>query len=250
MITIKTKEETEIIRQNGKIVAKTLDLLCKSAVFGAKTEDLNNIADEFIRNQGAIPSSLGYKGFPKSICISINEEIVHGIASDRELEEGQIVTFDVCLNKNGLHADAAITIPVGNISEKAKKLIDVCNESLNVGIKEAIVGNRFSHISFAVYRYVKSQGYKVIRNYGGHGIGKELHEDPFIPNYHCKCKELGPVIQNGMVFTIEPMISAGKRSVRVLDNEWTVVTRDKSLSAHCEHTIAIVDGKPEILTKL
>ena len=250
MITIKTKEEIDIIRQNGKIVAKTLDLLCKSAVFGVKTEDLNGMADKFIRDQGAIPASLGYKGFPKSICISINEEIVHGISSERRLEEEQIVTFDVCILKDGLHADAAITIPVGNVSEKVKKLIDICEKSLDAGIEKVIAGNRFSHISFAIYRYVKSNGCRVIRSYGGHGIGEELHEDPFIPNYHCQCKELGPVIQNGMVFTIEPMISAGKRFVRVLDNKWTVVTKDGSLSVHCEHTIAIVDGKPEILTKL
>lgn len=250
MITIKTKEEIKVIRQNGKIVAKTLDLLCRSALPGVSTNSLDIIAAKFICDNGAIPSSLGYNGFPKSICISINEEIVHGIASDRKLEEGQIVTFDVCLKKDGLHADAAVTVPVGNVSEKAKKLIDVCNESLNMGMKEAIVGNRFSHISFAVYRYVKSQGHRVIRDYGGHGIGKELHEDPFIPNYHCKCKKLGPVIQNGMVFTIEPMICVGKRFVKVLDDKWTVVTKDNSLSAHCEHTIAIIDSKPEILTKL
>lgn len=248
MITIKTKEEIEIIRQNGKIVAKTLDLLCKSALPGVSTDSLDIIAAKFICDNGASASSLDYKGFPKSICVSINEEIVHGIASGRRLEEGQIITFDVCLKKNGLHADAAITIPVGNVSEKAKKLIDVCNESLYMGIEQAIAGNRFSHISFAVYKYVRSQGYDVIRNYGGHGIGKEMHEDPFIPNYQCKCKELGPIIQNGMVFTIEPMISIGKRSVKILDNKWTVVTKDSSLSAHCEHTIAIIDGKPEILT--
>ena len=250
MITIKTREDIEVIRQNGKIVAKTLDLLRKSAVSGVKTEDLNGIADKFIRDQGAISASLGYKGFPKSICISINEEVVHGISSERKLEEGQIVTFDVCILKNRLHADAAITIPVGNVSEKVKKLIDICEKSLDAGIEKVIAGNRFSHISFAVHRHIKSNGYSVIRGYGGHGIGKELHEDPFIPNYYCQCKELGPIIQNGMVFTIEPMISAGKRTVRVLDNKWTVVTKDKSLSAHCEHTIAIVDGKPEILTKL
>lgn len=250
MITIKTKEEIEIIRQNGQIVAKTLDLLHKLAVSGAITDVLNDKADKFIRNQGAISSSLGYKGFPKSLCISINDEVVHGISSERKLEEGQIVTFDVCLNKNGFHADAAITVPVGNIPEKVQKLIDVCNKSLYLGIEKAIVGNRFSHITFTICRYIKSEGYSVIRNYGGHGIGKELHEDPFIPNHYCKCKKLEPVILEGMVFTIEPMICAGKRHVKVFDNKWTVVTKDNSLSAHCEHTIAIVNGRAEILTKI
>jgi len=250
MITIKTKEEIEIISQNGKIVAETLDLLCKSAKPGVSTLELNDIADTFIRDHGAVPSCFGYKGYPKSICVSINEEIVHGMPSERKLEEGQIVTFDVCLNKNGFHADAATTIPIGNVSEKALQLINVCNESFYEGIKKANVGNRITDITFAIYSYVKSRGFSVIKNYGGHGIGRELHESPFVPNYYCKCKELGTDIQEGMVFTVEPMICVGKRQIKVLDNKWTVVTVDSSLAAHCEHTVAIIDGKAKILTNL
>jgi methionyl aminopeptidase len=251
MITIKSKEDIEIIRQNGKIVADTLDLLCKVAVPGVATNYLNDIADSFIRSQGAVSSCLGYKGFPKSICISINEEIVHGIASERKLENGQIVTFDVCVNKNGFHADAAVTIPVGNISDEAQKLIDTCKKSLDVGIESIKVGKRFSIISEAIYKYIRSEGYSVIREYGGHGIGKELHEDLFIPNYYCiYCKKrLQPEILEGMTFTLEPMISLGQRFTKVLNDRWTVVTVDSSLTAHFEHTLAIINGKAEILTK-
>lgn len=249
MITIKTKEEIEVIRQNGKIVAQTLDLLHKSTVPGISTIELNNIADAFIRDNGATPATFT-KGFPKAICISINEEVVHGIPSDKKLKEGDILTFDVCISKNGFCADAAIIVCVGNVSNSVKRLADVCNQSLERGIEKAVVGNRINDISSAIYSYVRSNGFNVIRDYGGHGIGKELHEDPFVPNFYCRCKELQPEIQEGMVFTIEPMICVGKRFVKVLDNRWTVVTKDGSLAAHCEHTIAIVDGKPEILTKL
>lgn len=260
MITIKTKEEIEIIRQNGKIVAGTLELLKKVAVPETITNDLNNLADTFIRDNGATPATFT-KGFPKSICISINEEIVHGIPSERKLKKGDIVTFDVCLSKNGFCADGAMTVCVGMPSNLFLKspiqiLANVCEESLYKGIREAIAGNKISDISLAIYRYVRSNGFNVIRNgkrggeYGGHGIGKELHEDPFVPNFYCPCKRLGNLIQEGMVFTIEPMICCGKRGVKTLDNGWTVVTKDGSLSAHCEHTIAIIDGKPEILTKL
>jgi len=249
MITIKTKEEIETIRQNGKIVAQTLDLLHKSTVPDISTIELNNIADTFIRGNGATPATFT-KGFPKAICISINEEVVHGIPSDRKLKEGDILTFDVCISKNGFCADAAIIVCVENVSDSVKRLADVCNQSLEKGIEKAIVGNKINDISSAIYSYVRSNGFNVIRDYGGHGIGKELHEDPFVPNWWCSCKELGSIIQNGMVFSIEPMICCGKRAVRTLDNGWTIVTKDGSLSVHCEHTIVIVDGKPEILTKL
>jgi methionyl aminopeptidase len=249
MITIKTKEEIEVIRQNGKIVAQTLDLLHKSTTPGISTIELNNLADTFIRDNGATPATFT-KGFPKSICISINEEVVHGIPSDRKLEEGQILTFDVCISKNGFCADAAITVCVGNVSDSVKRLADVCNQSLEKGIEKAIVGNRINDISSAIYNYVRSNGFNVIRDYGGHGIGKELHEDPFVPNCWCSRRELGSSILEGMVFTIEPMICCGKRAVKTLDNGWTIVTKDGSLAAHCEHTIVIVDGKLEILTKL
>ena len=247
MITIKSKEEIEIIQQNGKIVAQTLDLLYKSVILGISTIELNNLADTFIRDNGATPATFT-KGFPKAICISINEEVVHGIPSERKLKEGDILTFDVCISKNGFCADGAIIVCVGNVSDSVKKLANVCNQSLERGIEKAIIGNRINDISSAIYSYVRSNGFNTIRDYGGHGIGKELHEDPFVPNCWCLRKELGSLIQNGMVFTIEPMICAGKRFVKVLDNRWTVVTKDGSLATHCEHTIVIVDGKPEILT--
>jgi len=249
LITIKTKEEIEIIRRNGKIIAQTLDLLYKSIIPGISTIELNNIADVFIRDTGATPATFT-KGFPKSICISINEEVVHGIPSDRKLKEGDIVTFDVCILKDGFCADGAIIVCVGNVLDSVKRLVDVCNQSLERGIEKAVVGNRINDISFAIYNYVRGNGFRVIRDYGGHGIGKELHEDPFVPNCWCSHKELGSLIQEGMVFTVEPMICAGKRTVKILDNGWTIATKDKSLSAHCEHTIAIIDDKPEILTKL
>lgn len=250
MISIKSKDEIEIIRENGKIVADTLNLLCKATVPGVTTNYLNDIADSFIKSQGAVSSCLGYRGFPKSICVSINEEIVHGIASERKLEEGQIVTFDVCINKNGFHADAAVTIPVGNVLEEVQKLINTCKKSLDIGIESIQIGKRFSDITFALHQYIKSEGYNIIREYGGHGIGKELHEDPFVPNYYCYNKRLLlPEIMEGMIFTIEPMICLGQRFTKVLDDGWTVVTIDGSLAAHFEHTLAIVNGKAEILTK-
>lgn len=254
MITIKTKEEIEIIRQNGSLVANTLNLLRIVAVPGVSTEELNGIAEAFIRGGEAVPATFT-KGFPKAICISINEEIVHGVPSDRKLKFGDIVTFDVCLVKNGYCADAAINVCIGMIDRKellapVQNLAKVCNESLEKGIQKAIVGNRISDISQAIYAHVRSNGFNVIRNYGGHGIGKNLHEDPFVPNRHCLCEGLGTIIQNGMVFTVEPMICCGKRGVLKSQNGWTIITKDKSLSAHCEHTVAIVDGKPDILTKI
>ena len=249
MIIIKTKDEIEIIRRNGKIVAETLDLLHKSTTPGISTIELNNIAETFIQDNGATPATFT-KGFPKAICISINEEIVHGIPSDRKLKEGDIITFDVCIIKDNFCADAAINVCVGNVSNSTKRLVDVCNQSLERGIEKAVIGNRINDISSAIYSYVRSNGFNVICDYGGHGIGKDLHEDPFVPNFWCNCKGLGSLIQEGMVFSIEPMICVGKRSVRKLDNGWTIVTKDGSLSAHCEHTIAIIDGKPEILTKI
>jgi methionyl aminopeptidase len=247
MITIKTKEEIEIIRRNGKIVAETLDLLHKSTVPGISTIELNNIAETFIGDSGAMPATFT-KGFPKAICISINEEIVHGIPSDQKLKEGDIVTFDVCILKDGFCADAAITVPVGNVSDSAKRLIDVCNQSLGKGIEKAVAGNRINDISTTIYNYVRSSGFDVIRDYGGHGIGRELHEDPFVPNCWCDCRGAGNLLLEGMTFTIEPMICIGKRTVKLLDNGWTIVIEDGSLSAHCEHTIVVVNGKPEILT--
>ncbi|WP_084757979.1 type I methionyl aminopeptidase [Defluviitalea phaphyphila] len=247
-ITIKSENEIKKIRKAGLILAKTHELLAQTLKPGISTIELDQIAEEFIRSQGAAPSFKGLYGFPASICTSINEEVVHGIPSKKvKLKEGDIISIDIGVYLDGFHSDGAKTYAVGEIPRETKKLIDVTRESFYKGLQYAKAGNHLYEISTAIQQYVEANGFSVVRDLVGHGVGKKLHEDPQIPNY--KLPGRGPKLQKGMVLAIEPMVNMGTYEVRILSNN-TVVTRDGSLSAHYEHTIAITDGEPEILTIL
>ncbi|WP_026652515.1 type I methionyl aminopeptidase [Butyrivibrio proteoclasticus] len=246
-VTIKTDEELDLMRQSGHLLAKVHEELQKAVKPGISTLELDKIGEEAILALGGIPNCKNYEGFPASVCISVNDEVVHGIPSaDRILQEGDIVTFDTGLIYKGFHSDAARTWGVGKISDEAQKLIDVTKQSFFEGIKMAKAGNRLHQISRAIDNYVTPYGYGIVRELTGHGIGKSLHEDPIVPNYK---KFFGGIkLKKGMTICVEPMITMGQRYVGWLDDEWTVVTVDGSLAAHYENTIAITDGEPEILT--
>ncbi len=246
MIIIKSDKELEYMRRAGRIVALTHRLLEEHIRPGITTKELDDIAHDFITSQGAIPAFKGYNGFPASICTSVNEEVVHGIPGPIQLKEGDIISIDIGAVVSGYHADAAKTFGVGSISAKAKDLIKVTRECFYDGIKHARKGNRLSDISHAIQTYVEERGYSVVRDYVGHGIGQDMHEDPQIPNFGKPGR--GPRLQPGMTLAIEPMVNAGTYEVRTLNDNWTVVTLDNQLSAHYEHTIAITDHEPEILT--
>ena len=249
MITLKSPREVEIMGRAGRIVAGTLARMGEILRPGMSTEDLDADAERFIRSHdGAVPSFKGLYGFPKTLCISIDEEIVHGIPSaKRILEEGSIVSVDVGVQLEGLHADSATTLPVGQIAPVAERLLRVTQEALQKGIEQARPGKRVQDIGRAVQQYVEAQGFSVVRQYVGHGIGREMHEDPQVPNYVDE-HQRNPQLLPGMVLAIEPMVNVGRAATRVLKDKWTVVTADGSLSAHFEHTVAITDGEPDILT--
>lgn len=246
MITLKNDREIEYMRQAGKVVGETLAILQESIKPGITTGELDRIAEEYIRSRNAIPSFKGYCGFPASICASINNEVVHGIPDERALREGDIISIDCGAILNGYHGDAARTFAVGQISKEAENLIKVTKESFFKGIEKAIVGNRLSDISSAIQQYAEGQGYSVVRDYVGHGIGTEMHEEPEVPNFGRP--DRGPKLVEGMVLAIEPMINIGEFHVKVQSNGWTVVTKDGTLSAHYENTVAILKNGPEILT--
>lgn len=246
MIYLKSKSEVDKIRRSGRIVAELLNLLEKQIRPGITTKELDKFAEEFIISHGAKPSFKGYYGYPGSLCTSINEEVVHGIPGDRILKEGDIISIDCGVFYEGFHSDAARTFAVGHISEEAKRLIDITEKSFYEGIKYARAGNRIGDISNAIQTFVESNGYSVVRDYVGHGIGKELHEEPPVPNYGKAGR--GPKLAVGMVLAIEPMVNMGTFAVIELDDGWTVVTADKKLSAHYENTIAILENGPELLT--
>lgn len=248
MIIIKSEREIECLREAGRIVAETLAKVSAAAVFGITTLELDRIAEEYIRSCGAVPAFKGYHGFPGTICASVNEEVVHGIPGLRKLKNGDNVSIDVGAVINGYNGDAAITLAIGEINADVQKLLDVTEESLYKGIAQALVGNRLSDISHAVQAHAESYGYGVVRDLVGHGIGRNMHEDPQIPNYGIPGR--GPRLKSGMALAIEPMINLGTYEVETLDDGWTVVTRDAKRSAHFEHTIIITEQGPQILTKL
>lgn len=248
MIIIKTDHEVDKMKDAGKIVAECLSLVGENIRPGIKTIELDNIASKFIRKCGAVPSFKDYNGFPANICVSINDEVVHGIPSERLLNEGDIVSADIGAIYKGYQGDAARTFAVGKISDKAQNLIDVTKQSFYEGIKYAVIGKRLYDISHAIQEYVEKNGFSIVRDYVGHGIGRDMHEDPPIPNYGMPGR--GPRLRKGMTLAIEPMVNEGDYSVYTLPNEWTVVTSDASLAAHYENTIAITDGEPIILTKI
>lgn len=248
MIVIKSKQQIELMREAGKIVAETHQILKEAVRPGISTLELDKIAEDNIRKYNAIPSFKGYGGFPGSICASVNDEVVHGIPGSRILKEGDIVSLDIGAYYKGYHSDSAKTHGVGVISEEDRKLIEVTKQSFYEGIKFAKEGYRLSDISHAIQEYVEKYGFSVVRDLVGHGIGTQLHEDPQIPNYGLPGK--GPRLQSGMVLAIEPMINAGRYKVKILSDDWTVVTADGKKSAHYEHTIAITEDEPIILSKI
>ncbi|WP_372008884.1 type I methionyl aminopeptidase [Paenibacillus chitinolyticus] len=248
MIICKSEVELELMREAGRIVAETHKLMAESVRPGVTTKDLDKIAEEYIRSQGAVPSFKGYNGFSGSICTSVNEELVHGIPGSRKLVEGDVISIDIGAQYKGYHGDSAWTYGVGEISETAKKLLEVTERSLFAGLAEAKPDARLYTISHAIQQVIEDAGFSVVREYVGHGIGTELHEDPQIPNYGIRDK--GPRLKPGMVLAIEPMVNVGQRFVKTLEDDWTVVTVDNSLCAHFEHTIAITADGYEILTLL
>ncbi|MEH7300498.1 type I methionyl aminopeptidase [Neobacillus drentensis] len=248
MIICKTPKEIDIMREAGRIVALTHQELKKHIAPGMTTRELDRIAEEFILSKDAIPSFKGYNGFRGSICTSVNNELVHGIPGDRVLHEGDIISIDIGAKYNGYHGDSAWTYAVGKIDENSQRLLDVTEESLYQGLKEAKPGERLSNISHAIQKYVEANGFSIVREYVGHGVGQDLHEDPDIPHFGPPNK--GPVLKPGMVLAIEPMVNAGSRYVKTLADDWTVVTVDGKFCAHFEHTIAITETGFEILTKI
>jgi methionyl aminopeptidase len=247
MIIIRSPREVEQIRKANVVVAEVLERLKTLVVPGVTTDELDGISEEIILSKGAVPAFKGYRGYPKTLCVSINEEVVHGIPNKRKLKEGDIVSIDVGTNLHGYFGDAAITLPVGEVHPEAKRLLEVTEKALSIGIGMAKVGNRLFDISHAVQAWVESNGFSVVRDFVGHGIGKSLHEDPQIPNFGSPNQ--GPRLEKGMIFALEPMVNEGTYEVRVLDDGWTVVTADGKPSAHFEHTIAITDGEAEILSR-
>jgi methionyl aminopeptidase len=248
MVIIKSHREIEQLKRSNAIVAEVFEKLKGMIVPGITTKELDQVAEEYIVLKGARPAFKGYRGFPATLCISINEEVVHGIPSQRRLKEGDIVSLDVGVDFVGYYGDAAITFPVGEVDPEAKRLLEVTEKALYIGIEKAKVGNRLFDISYAIQGWVESHGFSVVRDFVGHGIGRDLHEEPQIPNFGAPHQ--GPRLEKGMVFALEPMVNEGTYEVRVLSDGWTVVTADGKRSAHFEHTIAITEDGAEILSAL
>ncbi|MFZ2938646.1 MAG: type I methionyl aminopeptidase [Candidatus Omnitrophota bacterium] len=247
MIPLKSELDLEKLRISGRILARVMNSLGEFIDVGIATSEIDKLAEELIRRENAEPAFKGYKGFTSSICTSINEEIVHGIPGPRKLKEGDILSLDVGIKYEGYFSDAAVTIGIGKIDQKLKKLIDVTKAALGVGIKQARAQNHLFDISYAIQNYVERNGFSVVRQFVGHGIGRSLHEEPEIPNFGQA--HSGPVLKSGMVLAIEPMVNMGTWESKILDNGWTAVTEDGLASAHFEHTVAITDRGTEILTK-
>lgn len=247
MITIKSPAEIAIMREGGQKLAAILAVLIKKTQIGISTKEIDNLAEKMIIDAGGVPSFKGYDGFPASICASINEEVVHGIPSEIILKEGDIFSIDIGMFYKGFHTDMAATIALGKVSFEARRLICATKKALKYGIKKARVGNTFGDIGNTIQRYIEDQGFSVIRDLCGHGIGRDLHEDPPILNFGRR--HTGPLIKSGMTFCIEPMVAAGGWEIKRAKNGQTYITRDKSLSAHFEHTIAVTDRGAQILTQ-
>jgi methionyl aminopeptidase len=247
MIILKQPDEIEKLRTCNFIVAEILNELKENVRPGVTTKELDRIGEDLARKKNAKPAFKGYRGYPFSLCTSVNEEVVHGIPSDRRLVEGDIISLDFGVYYNGYYGDAAITAPVGKISERAARLLQVTEQCLYDGIKEARAGNRLGDVSYAVQSRVEAAGYSVVRDLVGHGIGRELHEDPQIPNFGVRGR--GMLLKVGMVLAIEPMVNEGTYKVKVMPDSWTVVTKDVKLSAHFEHSVAITENGPDILSR-
>ena len=248
MVILKQPDEIDKARASNRIVAEVLSVLREKVKPGVTTRELDKIAEGVTEKRGARPAFKGYRGYPYSLCTSVNEEVVHGMPSNRILVEGDIIGLDFGVCYQGLYGDSAITLPVGRVSEQATRLMQVTEQSLYSAIHKACDGNRLGDISAAVQETVEAAGYSVVRDFVGHGIGKNMHEDPQIPNFGKKGR--GIELKRGMILAIEPMVNAGKYKVKILSDGWTVITADGSLSAHFEHSVAITDKGPEILSKL
>ncbi|GAA0876192.1 type I methionyl aminopeptidase [Wandonia haliotis] len=246
MIIYKTEEEIELMRQAALVVSRTLGMLAKEIKPGVTPKKLDEMAEEYIRSQGAIPGFKGLYGCPSTLLTSVNEAVVHGLPTDRPLQDGDIVSVDCGAKLNGYYGDHAYTFEVGEVKPEIKMLLKVTKECLYLGIAEAKVGNRIEDIGYAIQQHAEKHGYGVVRELVGHGIGKTMHEDPQIPNYGRRGR--GKKIQNGLTIAIEPMINMGTHRVSQLDDNWTIVTQDGRPSAHFEHDVAVVDGKPVILS--
>lgn len=246
MIYLKTPEEIALLRASNKLVGKTLAEVAKHIRVGVTTLELDKIAEDFIRSNGAVPGFLGYGGFPNTLCISVNDQVVHGIPSNYALKEGDIVSVDCGTLLNGYYGDSAYTFCVGEVDEKVKKLLKITKESLSLGIDSAQHGNRIGDIGYAIQKHCQAAGFSVVRKLVGHGVGRNLHEDPEVPNFGKRGQ--GVLLKEGMVIAIEPMINMGNRDVVQEKDGWTIRTIDRKPSAHFEHTIAIRKGKAEILS--
>ncbi len=246
MIPLKSKEDLDQLRRAGKITAKIIRCLRDQVKEGITTQEINDIALELMRKEKVISAFKGYKGYPAEICTSVNEEIVHGIPDERKLKEGDIISLDVGINCDGYFSDSAVTIAVGKIEPRVKKLIEVTKKALELGVKQAREDNHLFDISYAIQSYVEKNGFSVVREFVGHGVGKSLHEEPEIPNFGLPHR--GPLLKSGMVLAIEPMINMGGWESKMRENYWTAVTKDGLPSAHFEHTVAITEQGPEILT--
>ncbi len=246
MIRLKNQKEIEGIRESGRLLAWTLREIAKMVADGITTRELDSFARSWIEGHGGKPAFLGYQNYPASVCISLNNEVIHGIPGSRKLRKGDLVSIDLGVILNGYFSDSAVTMPVGATTEKREKLMRVTRECLELGIAEAVVGNRISDISRAVYAHAAGNGYGVVREYCGHGTGFAMHEDPQVPNYVGAGPN--PRLKEGMVLAIEPMVNAGTGDIELLDDEWTVVTADGADSAHFEHTVAVLRDRMEILT--
>jgi len=248
MVTLKSKRELEIMRDASRIVGEILQELRPLVQPGITTRELDRIAEEKTLKRGAAPAFKGYRGFPRTLCTSINHEVVHGIPGNRELKEGDIVGLDFGVIYNGYYGDSAITVPVGEISQDLKQLLRVAEECLYLGIDQMVPGNHLSDISRAIQTHAESHGYSLVKEFGGHGIGRRLHEEPMVLNYVVNGR--GIKLKPGLVLAVEPMVNLGGDQVRILSDRWTVVTVDGKPSAHFEHTIAITEHGPHILTKV
>ncbi len=246
MIIQKTKEEIELMRQSALIVSKTLGMIASEIKPGVTTLQLDKLAEEYIRDNGAVPGFKGLYGCPSTLLTSVNEQVVHGLPTDRQIEEGDIVSVDCGAIMNEFYGDHAYTFEIGEVAEETKKLLRVTKESLYIGIREFRAGNRVEDVGNAIQRYTEAEGYGVVRELVGHGLGRKMHEEPEMPNYGKRGR--GKLFIEGMVVALEPMINMGTKNVRTLKDGWTIVTRDGKPSAHFEHNVALVDGKPELLS--
>jgi methionyl aminopeptidase len=250
MIYLKTREDIELMRESALMVSRTLGLIAAQIKPGAIPSKLDKLAEEYIRDNGGVPAFKGYKGangpFPATLCVSINETVVHGIPGDKPVKEGDIISVDCGVKKNGFFGDHAYTFEVGEVKPEVRRLLEITRECLYKGIEQMVTGNRIGDISYAIQQHAEKNGYGVVRELVGHGLGKYLHEEPEVPNYGSRGN--GPKINEGLVLAIEPMINMGKKNIKQLDDGWSIVTADGKPSAHYEHDVAVINGKPEILS--